>query len=241
MDGAAYTIDSIWRADIRIKQPARGYRFALDALLLAHFAQLEAREQALEVGCGSGVVLVLLAKMRRYAHLTGVEIQPQLAALARENLRQNSVQNAEILEADIREAVNTLPAHSFHLLLSNPPYRRAGAGRLNPQPEKAIARHEIRMKLEDLFDAAQKLLRPDGRLTVILPGFREADFDRLVLQHSLVLGERRYVHSFAAEPAAFFLATVSRVKGPVVGHPRLVIYETAGVYTNEMQRLLTAS
>src|SRR5262245_7186357 len=109
-----FTIDSIYRADIRIKQPRHGYRFALDALLLAHFLRLESHERALEVGCGSGVVLVLLAKLnQQYQSLIGVEIQPELAALATENVASNKIPNAEIIEGDIRQIANERQQQSF--------------------------------------------------------------------------------------------------------------------------------
>lgn len=231
-----YTVDSIWSPRIRIRQPARGYRFALDAVLLAHFLRCSENDRVLEVGCGSGVIAVMLSHLQKFRSLVCVEIQPDLAQFARENLAENGVANAEVLESDIREVVGM----QVDLLYSNPPYRKAGAGRLNPQEQKAIARHEIRMRLEDLFAAAGRLLAPAGRFTVILPEFRRADFRALATQHDYHFHELRFVHSTASEPPAFFLATISATAGSFEEHPRLVIYKSPGKYTSEMEDLLTA-
>lgn len=231
-----YTIDSIWSPRIRIKQPARGYRFALDAILLAHFLSCGESDDVLEVGCGVGVVAVLLSHLQKFRKLTCVEIQPELAGLARFNLRENGVDAAEVLDADIRE----ISGVQADLVYSNPPYRKAGAGRLNPQEQKAIARHEIRMTLQDLFVAAERLLKPGGRLTTILPDFREQDFRGLAESRGFRFRDLQYVHSFAPEPPAFFLSTLSREAGPLRERPRLIVYETPGVYTPEARALLTA-
>lgn len=231
-----FTVDSIWSPRIRIKQPARGYRFALDAVLLAHFLRCEAGDDLLEVGCGAGVVAVLLSHLQKFRRLTCVEIQPELADLARFNLRENGVVGAEVVNADIRE----VSGMQVDLLYSNPPYRKAGAGRLNPQEQKAIARHEIRMTLQDLFVAAEALLKPGGRLTTILPDFREQDFRALAESHGFCFRDLQYVRSFAPEPPAFVLSTLSREAGPLRERPRLTIYDTPGVYTPEARALLTA-
>lgn len=231
-----YTVDSIWSPKIRIRQPAKGYRFALDAVLLAHFLRCSETEDVMEVGCGSGVIGVMLSHLQRYRKLTAVEIQPELALLARENFADNNVTNAEVLEADIRATSGI----TVDLLYSNPPYRKAGEGLLNPQQQKAIARHEIRMTLEDLFAAADRLLKPAGRLSVILPEFRKQDFRALTARSKYYFRELQEVHSFAVEPPAFFLATVSRAPGPFEEYSRIVIYKSQGKYTEEMAELLTA-
>lgn len=229
-----HTIDSIWSPEIRIKQPARGYRFGVDAVLLAQFLRCGAEDDVLEVGCGAGVIAVLLSRLQSFRKLTCVEVQTELADLARHNLVENGVGGAEVLNTDIREVAGL----QVDLLYSNPPYRRAGAGRLNPQQQKAIARHEIRMTLEDLFAAAERLLKPGGRLTAILPEFREHDFRALADAHGYHFRELWYVHSFASEPPAFVLSMLSRERGSLLERQRLTVYRSPGNYTPEARALL---
>jgi tRNA1Val (adenine37-N6)-methyltransferase len=150
----------------------------------------------------------------------------------------NSILNAEVLEADIRDLKKLLPTNSFDLLFSNPPYRKAGTGKLNPSHQKAIARHEIRMTLEDLVSCAALFLKPKGRLSIVLPGFREADLTKLLDYSGFNYLRRRYVQSFAGEAPTFLLATMSRSSGILTELPPLVIYDSPGNYTTELQRML---
>ena len=233
-----YTEDSIYRDSIRIVQPRKGYRFALDAVLLAHFLMARPGERLLEIGAGSGVVTVLLASMHSYRSVDVVEIQSELAGLCGQNFELNRVPNATVHEADIRDAGSLFETEKFDLIYSNPPYRKAGSGKLNPSTQKAIARHEIKMTLQDIFHAAIRFLKPAGRMTLILPEFRERDFRSLVEIHKFHIQEWKYVHSFATEPPAFLLATVGKSPAALTLHPSLTIYESPGNYTEEMKQML---
>ncbi len=231
-----YTTDRIWSESIRIVQSKRGYRFGIDAVLLAHFLKASAGDDVLEIGCGNGVIAILLSHLQSFKKLVAVEVQKDPANLASQNFHLNQVNNAEVLQADIRELETS---DKFDLIYSNPPYRKIGAGKLNPSPEKAVARHEIKLKLEDLFFCAKKFLKPDGRLSLILPQFREEDLLRLARGHHLPLRERREVHSFRDERYAFLLVTLSETGGTLLEHPPLIIYDAPGRYSSEMQSLLT--
>lgn len=233
-----YTEDSILRSDLVISQPAGGYRFAIDAVLLADFIRCGPEDSVLEIGAGSGVVMILMAAKNEYRSATAVEIQEELAELCRRNFERNHLPNARVVHEDIRNAGHLLADKTFDLIYSNPPYRKLGAGRLNPSMQKAIARHEIKMKLEDLFEFADRFLKPDGRLTIILPEFRERDFHQLAESFRFHPREWKYVHSFADQPPAFFLASIGKIASPLQEHPPLMIYETPGEYTAEMSRIL---
>jgi tRNA1Val (adenine37-N6)-methyltransferase len=232
------TLDSIWNDKIKILQPARGYRFALDAVLLAHFLRIGEEEQGLEIGTGCGIITILLSQLQQFHNILMVEVQPELAKLAMENLRANSVANVRVLELDIKNLTDAIPDSRFDLIFANPPYRKSGTGKLNPSGQKAIARHEIKMELEDLFVCTKRFLKPEGRLSVILPDFRESDFSRLADRYHLHWMEKRYVHSFRQEPPSFFLATLSAAPVDLIHHPPLIIYDSPGNYTPEVQRLL---
>ena len=233
-----YTDDSMLRKDLRILQPAHGYRFTLDAVLLATFVKTKRSDAILEIGAGTGVVSILIAGSTGYYSLSAVEIQSELAQLCRKNFENNNLKNAVVHEEDVKKIDRLFSRESFDLIYCNPPYRKIGTGRLNPSTEKAIARHEIKMKLQDIFECADRFLKPDGRLALILPAFRENDFQSLATRFMLHLLERRYVHSFANQSPAFFLATLSKSDSPYVDLPALVIYENPGKYTEEMESLL---
>jgi tRNA1Val (adenine37-N6)-methyltransferase len=234
-----FSVDSIWDSSLQIQQSRKGYRFALDAVLLTHFLRIDANETALEIGCGNGVIPILLSRLKKFKKIVAVEIQSELADLARENVKRNHAERIEIIHGDAKQLHETLGANSFDLLYSNPPYRKVGSGKVNPSPEKAIARHEIHLKLEDLISLADYFLKPEGRLTVILPTFREKDWMKLLAKQKFSLAERQYVHSFRDQEAAFVLATAKRNSRNLRELEPLVIYEDPGEYTEEITKLLT--
>ena len=231
-----YTEDSIWAKDVRIIQPKNGYRFAIDAVLLTHFLKTSRKDEVLEIGTGAAVIPVLLSRLKKFKRLVAVEIQKELADIARKNIEINGIQNVDILHADIRDLQNL----SFDLIFSNPPYRKAGSGKLNPNPQKAVARHELKLRLEDIFECAMKFLKPEGRLSVILPTFREADFIQLADHYCFHLEERRYIHSFAGQPPTFFLVTVRLIPFSFRHLDPIVIYDAPAEYSEEMRGFLTA-
>ena len=234
-----FSIDSIWDSSLQIQQSRNGYRFALDAVLLAHFLRIETNEIALEIGCGNGVIPILLSRLKKFRRIIAVEIQSELADLALANVERNHGEQIEIINMDAMQLQERLSANSFDLIYSNPPYRKLGTGKLNPSREKAIARHEIHLKLKDLISVADHFLKPDGRLSVILPMFRENDWMQLLLQQKYFLIERQYVHSFRDEPATFVLATAGKISTTLKEIEPLVIYESNGKYTDQLAKLLT--
>ncbi len=234
-----FSIDSIWDSSLQIQQSRNGYRFALDAVLLAHFLRIDTNEIALEIGCGNGVIPILLSRLKKFRRIVAVEIQSELADLALANVERNHAEQIEIINVDAKRLQERLPANSFDLIYSNPPYRKLGTGKLNPSREKAIARHEIHLKLKDLISVADYFRKPDGRLSIILPTFRENDWMQLLLQWKYFLIERQYVHSFREEAATFVLATASKNSKALSEMEPMVIYEKPGEYTAQMAALLT--
>lgn len=238
MQETDYTEDTIWTDVVRIRQPRKGYRFSVDSVLLAHFIDIRPGEQALEIGSGSGVVSLLLAALHSDIRITALEVQPRLAEFCRYNVRMNRAKNIQVVEADAAAFCSKSGQRCYDLMFSNPPYRKRGSGKLNPDLEKAIARHELKMQMEDLFVCASNLLKENGRLTVILPEFRFQDFDRLREAYGMRFTKLRKVLSFHGQSPAFFLATAGRHAAERLDFPDLVLYDAPGAYTKEAASLL---
>jgi tRNA1Val (adenine37-N6)-methyltransferase len=233
-----FSIDSIGKNSVRLLQSKGGYRFSIDAVLLAHFIKTKPDEEGLEIGCGNGVVLVLLSHLQKFKRIVGIEVQQKLAGLAEKNLRMNRIDHAEIVNADIRQLPAAVAEQRFDFIFANPPYRKLGTGKLNPKEEKAIARHEVKMKLEDIFRYGASLLKPKGRITLILPSFRETELKKLAEANRFHWREKQYVYSFAGEKPAFILCTFSKSEGKLNENANLTIYDSPNVYTAEMKKLL---
>jgi tRNA1Val (adenine37-N6)-methyltransferase len=167
------TRDALFSGKLLIYQQEKGYRFSIDAVLLAGLASVKPVDRVVELGSGCGVVLLILAHRRLGSSLLGIEIQEELHGLAERSARENGLDGSlRFLLADWRSVSQILPPRSCELVITNPPYRRVHSGRVNPDSQRAVARHEIAATLPDLFGAASHLLPHGGRLGVIYPSTR---------------------------------------------------------------------
>jgi tRNA1Val (adenine37-N6)-methyltransferase len=231
------TLDEILAGRLRIFQKKKGYRFSLDAILLAHFVALKSKGKVIDLGTGSGVIPLILAA--RFPHIawTGLEIQSELAQLANRSVQLNCLQNhINIVKGDACKIKTIFPAHSFDAVMFNPPYRKINSGRINPDQEKAIARHEINGSLQEFLQAAKYLLKPAGKVFTIYPAKRLAQLVSLFRANSLEPKRMKFVFSDADSAAEFVLAEGrAGAREELKIESSLVIYDKDKKYTSQMK------
>jgi tRNA1Val (adenine37-N6)-methyltransferase len=232
------TLDSI--RDIQVYQPKRGYRFSVDALLLYDFVNLKHVKRIGDLGAGSGIVGIILAKRYPKAEVTLFEIQNTLASLAESNIILNHLEDrVKVIRGDLRtpHALRITP-HDYDLLVSNPPFRRLKSGRISEGDEKAIARHEIKLRLHELIAVASYLLRAKGRFCIIYHPSRLAELLEILKKRDLEPKRLRFVHSNISSEAKMILleAVKGGKKGLKVEKP-LYIYKNDGSYTDEIKEI----
>lgn len=211
------TLDSI--KSVRIYQRKSGYKFSMDAVWLDDFVRAENVVQCVDLGTGSGIIALLLASRCPGMSITAVEIQPGLAGLARSNAALNGYdERISVIEADIRQHAGFLPAASADLVVSNPPYKKPGTGRPNPDDERLIARHEVHLSFKELCAAASRLLKYGGSFCVVHLAERLAELLAELRAARLEPKRARFVHPAADRAAKTVL--IEAVKG---GRPGLVI------------------
>ncbi|MBC8460552.1 MAG: methyltransferase [Deltaproteobacteria bacterium] len=165
------TLDSFLNGRLRIIQPRHGYRFSVDALLLAEFVSIKIEDLVVDLGAGCGIISLFLAIKREVGFIFGLELQEELASQAKRNILLNELEKKiAIIQGDLRHLPIT-PGFA-NVVVCNPPYRKEKSGRINPASNKAIARHEIEVSLDDILDAGKALLKPGGRLNLIYPANR---------------------------------------------------------------------
>lgn len=168
------TLDEFLDGRLRLIQSGRGYRFSIDAILLARFVTIRPGDVIVDLGAGSGIISLLLLLEKPVGYVIAVEIQRNLADQAVRNASLNGVMDRMgVLLADLRQM--PLRKAITDVVVCNPPFRRPGSGRVNPDLQRAIARHEIMASLRDILGAASSVLKPKGRLAVIYPAGRLAD------------------------------------------------------------------
>jgi tRNA1Val (adenine37-N6)-methyltransferase len=232
------TLDSI--KDIKLFQAKDGYRFSVDALLLENFITAKRLEKGVELGAGSGIVSILLARRMKDTKIYAVEIQKSLSERAKRNVRLNRLDDRiEIMSKDIKGLRKDFSTNEFDFVFSNPPFRKPKTGRLSVYEERAVARHEIEITLSDLIQTASYLLKHSGKFHLIYHPFRLAELISLLRKARLEPKRMRFVHSRAGEEAKMVL--IEAVKGSGIWlkiDPPMYIYEKGNKYTSEMLKIL---
>ena len=233
------TSDTLFNGKLIVYQRKGGYRFALDAVLLAGLTRVRPGDRILDLGTGCGVVPLVMAHRNQGQQIVGIEIQPDLVRLARQNVEANGFSSRiEIHEGEFRQVPPEFRPGSFDLATSNPPYRRLHSGRLNRDEEQAIARHELKASLTDVFRTAAMLLRQGGRLSVVYAAARLAHL--LVTAHEYHLAPKQLtmIHSDAASRACLVHLECRKGAGEDLKvAPPFLIYREDRTYTEAMRRL----
>lgn len=233
------SIDDLILGGLKLIQAREGYRFSLDAVLLTHFADLKGVNKAVDLGAGNGVIPLLLAYRSPFLNITGIEIQEGMAERACRNVKYNDLeQRIEIIQGDIRKIEQILSRGCAELVLSNPPFWRKGEGLLNNHPEEAIARHEIELDLTEMLAAAAHLLGAHGKLVFIHRAERMPEIMERLADYKLAPRRLRLVHPLADRDANLLLLEAEKNgKGKLQILPPLVIYQTPGIYCQEIRQI----
>ena len=232
------TLDSI--KDIKLFQATDGYRFSIDAVLLENFISAKRLEKGIELGTGSGIISILLARRLHGANITAVEIQKNLAERAARNISLNNLEDRiEILQRDIKDLKKIYPSNKFDFVFTNPPFRKTKTGRLSIYEERAVARHEIEITLPDLIKTASYLLKHSGKFFLIYHPFRLAELISLLQKAKLEPKRMKFVHSRTGEEAKMVLIEAVKGSGTWLKiAPPLYIYEKDTKYTSELKKIL---
>jgi tRNA1(Val) A37 N6-methylase TrmN6 len=231
-----FTTDTFFNGRIRVKQSRGGYRFSIDAVLLADFADPHPGEKLLDLGTGCGIIPLILTYRQPDISIYGVEVQTELAELAFFNVRENQLHDRiTVLSTDMKCLESSMTAGPVDLVVCNPPFRKQGSGRINPNNQRAVARHEIKAKLSDIIQTSCRMLRAGGRLVLIYPADRMIDILSRMRADGIEPKYIRMIHSRQDTEAVLIL--VEGIKGgrpDLKIAPPLIIYDKKNEYTDEV-------
>ena len=220
-------------------QDAAPMRVTTDSVLLADFAAVRGGEKGADLGCGSGLLMLLLLRRESDLLMAGLEIQPEALRLAEENLRINGLlERAELVCGDLRETAKRLPNGGFDFVISNPPYFPPESGRMPPDGARETARGETALKLPELCAAASRLCRSGGRIFLCHRPERLVSLLQEMRAHHLEPKRVRFVHHDLHAPASLLL-----LEGRKDGKPGLsveapfLIRGEDGAETEEYRRI----
>ncbi len=240
MTNKPVTYDEVRKHGLKIDQPQNGYRFSIDPLLLADFVRPSTEAKVIDLGTGCGIIPLLLAKQHDNISLTGIDNNLEMAEMAKRNTQLNGLEKRiEIIADDLLNLRNRFPVSSFDLVVSNPPYRTPGSGKISPKQGRDTARHESTANLKDFLAAAKYLVKPTGRICFVYHPGRLPEFIQTACTLNLALLKLRMVHGTLGAPAKIFLTEMAKGrKGDTDILPPLIVYKNDGSYSTEAGQII---
>ena len=229
--------ETLFGGTLHCLQPRQGYRFSVDAVLLAHFLTPEPGARILDLGAGCGVVSLILSHRYPTISLVALEVQPRLADVVRRNVAINSLESrVTVIEGDCRRIADLLSQGSCDWVAANPPYFPTGSGRHHPETERAKARHEILGGIGEMAEAAAFALKPGGRAVFVYPAARGEILLGILREKGLAPKRLRMVYPYPEAEAGLMLVEAVKDGGEelAVLPPFFICQEKGGMYTVEM-------
>ena len=229
-------IDDIRLKGLRLIQDTTGFCFGVDAVLLANFAKVKKGAKVVDLGTGTGIIPILIARKSEAKEIIGLEIQEEVFEMASRSVLLNDLQDrVKIVNGDIKTIDNELEVNTFDVVTSNPPYMHDN-GIKNPNDKKAISRHEIKCNLEDVIRSSSRLLKDLGKFYMIHRPTRLIEIITLARKYKLEPKQIQFIHPKQGKAPNIML--VQFTKG---GRPDLKIldplyvYDENGNYTKDIE------
>ncbi len=231
--------DTFFNGRLRIHQHPTGYRYSIDAVLLAGQVFPRSDDTILDLGVGCGIIALILAYRFPRVSIHGVEIQKELSDFAIRNVIANKMSNQiKIVHQDMKTLDTDSFPNKIDIVITNPPYYKVKTGRTNPDRQRAIARHEICITLKDIIVTARRLLPVKGKFVIIYPAERITALLTEMHQADIEPKKLRMIHSGWHTPAQ--LVIVTGMKGGRPGlkvETPLILYNLNNEYTEEVCKI----
>lgn len=216
-----------------------GFRFGMDAVLLADFARVEERDRTADFGTGTGILPLLLAGRGRGAHFDAIEVQEEMADMAKRSVSLNGLtERIHVHHCRVEEADNVIAPGSLDSIVCNPPYGVPGTTLLNPEKALSTARHQSENGLTEWYRMAYRLLRGKGRFHMVYPAPRMLEAMTALSKARLEPKRFRLIYPYADKPANLVLIEAMKDAKPMLHpEPPLIVYEKDGSMTAELKRI----
>ena len=204
-----------------------GFPLGTDSVACAWFARIPAKSKVCDLGCGNGAISLMLLASDPTLQVTGIELQPNFAALAKENAERNNL-SFSVLQGDLRQIRELLPAGSMDCVVSNPPYFPVGSG-FAAKGNLSAARSEETCTLSQLCEAAAWLLRTGGRSFLVHRPERLADLIWHLRSNQLEAKRIRFVRHTQQSPVSLVLLEARKGGKPGLSYEQdLILFDEIG-------------
>ena len=230
--------DKLWGGYALI-QDDRFFKLGQDSMLLSDFAAPPARAHVIDLGCGNGALGILLCARHEKLDVTGLELQSEVAALAKENVKYNHLeQRMRIMTGDIKQYKALFPTGAFDYVICNPPYFAINSGYAARGENRHTARQETGCNAADAIQAAAYLVKYGGRAAFVYRPDRVCELIATMQNCQLEPKRMRFVHQHAAAVPSAVMIEARRGSAPGVQvMPPLLVRSESGAYTEEYRKI----
>ena len=233
-------IDDLQINNLKIIQNKNGFCFGIDSVLLSDFASdIKKDTTVLDLGTGTGIISILLSAKTSIKNIIGIEIQENVAEMAKRSVELNNLQNKiKIMNADIKELIKILPNNRYDAIVTNPPYMKKNSGLENENREKLISRHEIECTIYDISRVSNTLLKDKGEVYMVHRPDRLIDIVEAFRKNKLEIKKIRLIHPKMNMPANLVLIKAVKNGNAFLQIDRpLYVYNEDGSYTSEIKKI----
>ena len=222
-----------------IVQDTQMFNFSLDSILLPNFVTINKNtNKILDIGCGNAPIPLILST-KTNAKIVGVEIQKEVYNLAKKSVNINQLDNQiEIINADINEIYEQFETESFDIITCNPPFFKVNKeSNLNRNDYKTIARHEVKLNLDNIFKIAKKLLKNNGYIAIVHRPERLLDVITKMRQYNIEPKKIQFIY-----PKINMEANILLIEGTKNGKeglkilPPIYTHLDDGQYTDQIKK-----
>lgn len=213
--------------------------FGIDAVLLSNFVKVKKNGHVVDLCTGSGIVPILLSAKTGAKKITGIEIQSDIADMARRSVSYNKLdEKIDIISDDISNALKYINNCSVDSVCVNPPYMKDTTAIKNPDLPMAIARHELLTDLETVINIASKLLKESGKFFMVHRPSRLSEIFASMRQNRIEPKRLRFIHPYIESKANLVLIEGAKGSGVWMDvEPPLVVYKDKNVYADEVLKI----
>ncbi|ADL49895.1 tRNA1(Val) (adenine(37)-N6)-methyltransferase [Clostridium cellulovorans] len=233
------TLDDLQLKDIQVIQKKDAFRFGVDAVLLANFANVKRSHRVIDLCTGTGIIPFILAGKTESNSIVGIEIQDEFVEMADRTVEYNKLQERVSFHCrDLKDLAFLKTLGLVDVVTVNPPYKLQNSGLINPNDKNAIARHEILCTLEDVIIASKAVLKDNGRLYMVHRPDRLADIFCLMRKHNIEPKRVRMVHPSVGKAPNIVLVEGQKFGGAFLKWDTpLYVHEEDGSYTREIDEI----
>lgn len=199
--------NDVYDYGLKIYQDTEKFKFSLDSLLLAEFVDIKKSDGKIVDFCSGNASIPMILSSKYQKKIIGIEIQKEIYKLGIQSIKENNLDNMiEMINANVLEAPKYIESNSVDVITCNPPFFKVNKTTLvSKDADKAQARHEISISLEEIFKIASHLLKSNGKFYLVHRPERLQEIMKYASDNNFAVKEIKFISSYSEDYAIMVL------------------------------------